>query len=36
MLVPVQIIDKSKTIELDEEGCLSFPKIYADLEVRSI
>jgi hypothetical protein len=33
LLLPVQIIDKSKTVELDEEGCLSFPKIYADVEV---
>ena len=29
----VQIIEKSKATEPDEEGCLSFPRIYADVEV---
>lgn len=31
--VALQIIEKSKATEFDEEGCLSFPKLYADVEV---
>jgi peptide deformylase len=32
-MICVQIMEKSKATEVDEEGCLSFPKIYADVEV---
>lgn len=32
VLVNPEIIEKSKATDIDEEGCLSFPKIYADVE----
>lgn len=32
VLVNPEIMEKSKATEVDEEGCLSFPKIYADVE----
>ena len=35
VLVNPKIVKFSKTKDLFEEGCLSFPKIYADVEVRS-
>jgi peptide deformylase len=34
VLVNPKITKFSKTKDLFEEGCLSFPKIYADVEVR--
>ena len=34
VLVNPKIVKFSKTKDLFEEGCLSFPKIYADVEVR--
>jgi hypothetical protein len=34
ILVNPEIVGRSKKLEVDEEGCLSFPKIYADVEVR--
>ena len=33
-MVNPKIVKFSKTKDLFEEGCLSFPKIYADVEVR--
>lgn len=32
VLVNPEIVSSSKTTELDVEGCLSFPKIYGDVE----
>lgn len=34
ILVNPEIVARSRKTETDEEGCLSFPKIYADVEVR--
>jgi peptide deformylase len=33
VLVNPVIIEKGRATDLDTEGCLSFPKIYADVEV---
>jgi peptide deformylase len=33
VLVNPVILEKSRATNIDEEGCLSFPKIYADVEV---
>lgn len=35
VLVNPQIISSNKTQEVIEEGCLSFPQIFADVEVSS-
>lgn len=35
ILVNPEIIAKSKTTWRDEEGCLSFPNIFADIEVTA-
>ncbi len=34
ILVNPEITATSKTSEMSQEGCLSFPKIYTDIEVR--
>ena len=33
VLVNPIIIEKSKSTDMDVEGCLSFPKMYGDVEV---
>lgn len=34
VLVNPKIVHSSKKKDIEEEGCLSFPKIYGDVEVR--
>jgi hypothetical protein len=34
ILVNPQIVMRSRKADVDEEGCLSFPKIYSEVEVR--
>jgi peptide deformylase len=36
VLVNPVIIEKGRATDVDVEGCLSFPKIYADVEVRGL
>lgn len=33
ILINPEIVARSRKTDIDEEGCLSFPKIYADVEV---
>jgi hypothetical protein len=33
ILVNPEVVFRSSKMEVDEEGCLSFPKIYSDVEV---
>eukprot|EP00879_Flechtneria_rotunda_P011885 GHRR01012414.1.p1 GENE.GHRR01012414.1~~GHRR01012414.1.p1 ORF type:complete len:181 (+),score=44.90 GHRR01012414.1:1653-2195(+) len=34
VLVNPEIVEKGKVTDIDVEGCLSFPQVYADVEVR--
>ena len=34
VLINPKIVSSNKKLEVVEEGCLSFPKIFADVEVR--
>ena len=33
MLINPEVLKRGKAVEPSEEGCLSFPEIYADVEV---